>query len=121
MVHLSGPSFSFLAVIFRFLDLNMISNSVILFGVIYILTIYRMDVNVIYRGPVSGNLMSCCVWMIGGVAGMACHSGVCDCVLSVLNGIISRCFCDGCAYTIVVLWSSLNAHHDSWSCNVCYI
>ena len=90
-VLLSGPSYSFQGVIFEFHDWSMISNCVTLFGLSYVLTICRMVVNVIYCGPESGNLMSFGVWMICSVAGVVCHGGVCDCDLSVLNGVILSC------------------------------
>ena len=67
-VLLSGPSYSFQGVIFRFPDWSMISNCMILFVVSYVLMICRMVENMIYCGPESGNLMSCSVWMICGVS-----------------------------------------------------
>ena len=66
----------------------MILNCMILFGVNYILMTCMVDVNVIYHNPESCNLMSCSLWMICSLAGVVCHSRVCDCILSVLNGII---------------------------------
>ena len=109
---LSGPSYSLWGVILGFPDWSMILNHGILFGVNDILTICRMCVNVIYCSPVSSNLMSCGVWMICGIARVVSHGGVCDCVLSVLHGIILTCFYSNCACPIVVIWSSLCASHD---------
>ena len=66
-----------------------------------------MDVNVIYCGPESGNLMSCGVWMIYGVASVVCHSRFCNRGLGVLSGITLRCFYRVCAHPFVAIWSGL--------------
>ena len=118
---LYGPSYSYKGVIFKIPDWSMILNCMILFGLDYILTICRIGMNVIYCGPESSNLKSCSVEMICSLASVVCHGGVCDCILSALNGIVLTCFYSGCAHPIIMIWSGLCVSHDSWSCDVCCI
>ena len=119
-VLLYGPCCSFYDANFGFPDWSMILNYVILLGVRYISTIYRMDMNVIYCSPESGNLMSCSVWMICSVTSMVCHGGFCNCGLSVLNGIHLSCFYSSFAHPLVVIWTGLCTSHNGWSCDVNY-
>ena len=102
VVLLSGPSYSSLGVIFRFPDWSMVLNCVVLFGVNCTLIISRVSVNVICCSPESGSLMSCGVWRICGVTNVVCHGGVCDCVLSVLNGVILSCFYGSCTCPVTL-------------------
>ena len=83
MVLLSGPSKSFLGVIFRFSDWSMIPNCMILFGVKYTLTIGRVGMNVIpavlrvvaWWAVVCGGFVMWPVWCV--MVGSVTVSSVC--------------------------------------------